>query len=896
MDAARLQKIRQLMQAAGTLDPTERPAYLREQCGDDTDLIEEVENLIARENDTMMATVAPSAGPGDGEKDASLPDSIAGYEILGKLGEGGMGIVYEAEQRNPHRRVALKVIRGGRFVDDVSVKLFEREANTLARLKHPNIGSIYQSGRTDDGQHFFAMELLRGHEIDVFLARRTPGEMRPSEIGIRLNLFRQICNAVNYAHQRGVIHRDLKPSNIIVTDEDAAVSSGTSLGPQVKILDFGLARLVDSDAAGSLVSEVGVIKGTLPYMSPEQARGETDELDLRADVYALGVILFEMLSGAKPYELDKGSILEAIRVISDEQPRSFRGTPWGNTFAGGELETIARKALEKNPDDRYQNATAIAEDIERYQTNQPILARPPSTMYQLQKLVARNKIPVALAATMLVVLVGFSGLMAVLYQRALLAEKTAAEEAATANQVTDFMEGLFKVSDPGEARGNEVTAREILDKGALEIREKLADQPEVQGRMMGTIGRVYSGLGLYEQSRQLFDDALAVQSGVYDSNAPEIGATHFDRALAHQHLTNFEEALEAIDQALATWKDEVDPPSSRVLRARVRRADALSGLGRYEEALPLFQETLPMIAAVSGGEETPEYVSALHTYGAALDEGRSQQAAYEVYQRCVQLAEAVFPENHHMIASANTNLANIALDLGKFDEARTRLRRAIEIQEVVFSPKHPSVLENKGNLAIQYDQTGESEKALPLFREVLAGWIELYGEDHEMVAQSENNVGYCLWRAGRPAEALTHLQKSFDFRKQKFGEEHLSTALGMYHVAVAHRDLGNYEESEEGLRRVTEIDEKLLGPGHADVGYDYEELAITLRLMGKIEEADELDAKGKRILAAAEAKHLAEQAAKETAADSGDAAGTNDAATTADAVAEADAGVAGSTP
>ncbi|NJN64540.1 MAG: serine/threonine protein kinase [Acidobacteria bacterium] len=327
---------------------------------------------------------------------AAIPDSIGEYRILGKLGEGGMGVVYEAEQRDPRRVVALKVIRGGAFVDDDRVRMFQREVETLARLTHPNIGAIYESGRTEDGQHFFAMELVRGSTLSAHLATRPP-VTAPGELEQRLRLFAKLASAVHHAHQRGVIHRDLKPSNIIVIEDTEARAAGAqsatrTVTPELKILDFGLARITDDDVrAASMITEVGVIKGTLPYMSPEQARGDGDAIDVRTDVYALGIILYEMIAGQRPYDVLKASLIEAVRVICEEPPRSVALSWGGSRRLDPDVETIIGKALEKEPDRRYASAAALADDVSRFLDSEPIQARPPSAAYQVRKFAKRHR-------------------------------------------------------------------------------------------------------------------------------------------------------------------------------------------------------------------------------------------------------------------------------------------------------------------------------------------------------------------------------------------------------------------------------------------------------------------------------------------------------------------------
>ena len=525
------------------------------------------------------ASEATLSAPADGastadRRDHPQPAAITGYRIVRLLGEGGMGVVWEAEQERPRRRVALKVMRRDHVVDDLHSRLFFREAETLARLKHPNIAAIYESGHTDDGHDFFAMELVTGMTLDRWLESR-PAAIGADELKLRLQLFGALCDAVHYAHQRGVIHRDLKPSNIIVAD-DAGSSTGSApsaAGPMVKILDFGLARITDSDVAATLVSEVGVIKGTLQYMSPEQARGDVTAIDVRSDVYALGMILYELLAGKRPYDVSRSALAEAVRVICEDRPRPLRQSWTGSIRLDADLETIIGKALEKEMDRRYDSAAALGDDVARHLSSQPIQARPPSAAYQMRKFASRNRALVGAAVATLAVLV-VGAVVSTTFGLREAAQRREAERArADLEIVTDFQSRMLAEVDPGRM-GRDMVAdlRERIVEAAVDggrdetdaaeagstfdelvlgvnttdaalrivdhqvlrralgtIDTEFADRPEIGLRLRATIGDTYGQLGLLAE-------AEAQERLVYEGLGRLRGPEHPDTLEAGRRL------------------------------------------------------------------------------------------------------------------------------------------------------------------------------------------------------------------------------------------------------------------------------------------------------------------------------------------------------------------------
>jgi serine/threonine protein kinase len=781
-------RIASLLEQALEMPPRERGRFLDRECGGDRDLRATLEDLLRADTeagtflDVPVDLSAVGFGPGE-DAAAAVADAgnmtgavIGSYKVVREIGRGGMGVVYEAEQQRPRRFVALKVILGGRYVDAATVRMFQREADSLARLKHPSIAAIYESGSTAEGQHFFAMELVQGRTLSACFDGRGAAASR-SEVRDRLELFRQIASAVAYAHQRGVIHRDLKPSNILVVEAGAEAPAG------IKILDFGLARIADpgSDAAATGTIRGG-IHGTLPYMSPEQVRGRSDEVDVRTDVYALGVILYRLLSGRLPLDLEGADVTEAARIICEQAPRSLGDGVQGRLRFDRDLEVIVLKALEKDPARRYQTAAALVEDVGRYLSGQPILARPPSAAYQMRKLVARHRTAFSAAAAALLALVGVAILTTVQARRIATERDRANREAKTAIRVSSFLTDLFKVSDPDEAKGNSIKAREILDKGVDRIGKELADEPLVQAGLMLTMGNVYLDLGLYKEAEPLLEKSLSMRR----------------RLLGEESL----DTLASMD-GLATLyvKQGRTAEAETLFKQTLERRIRLQGEGNPETLV-----TMEGLAAVYQREETSEKGGSVRKARYADEEA--------MRRRVLELRRRLDGEDDPATLRSASDLSRCLRLQRKYADAEAIIRPTLERQRRALGDDHPDTIGSMLELADTLGPEGRRDEAERLLREALDHMRRVFGVEHPKTLTAMNDLAYLFLQEKRFAEAEVLDREILAVRRRVLRDDHPDTLSSLGALADDVSYQRRYAEAETLLLEKLGRERRLLGEDH----------------------------------------------------------------------------------
>ncbi|HZM71141.1 MAG TPA: serine/threonine-protein kinase [Candidatus Cryosericum sp.] len=825
-DSGRWARIAPILEQALDLGPRERAALLDHACAGDPALRAEIEALLRADAEAGSFLDAPvdlsglpaapdaaAAGPGAGAGVAMAGRTIGPYRVVREIGRGGMGVVYEAEQQRPRRTVALKVILGGRHVDPIAVRMFQRESDSLARLKHPSIAAVYESGSTEDGEHYFAMELVQGRTLSRYLEEEGPPETREA-LRRRLALFRKIAAAVAYAHQRGVIHRDLKPSNIIVQPEPEP-RTGTGPGssgsldtadaaPDVKILDFGLARIADPDAGpATAVTALGSIRGTLPYMSPEQVRGRRDEIDVRTDVYSLGVLLYRMLTGVLPYDVAGADLPAAARIICEQAPRPLRAAAGGRLRFDHDLAVIARKALEKDPGHRYQSVAAFDEDLGRYVVGQPILARPPSAAYQFRLLVLRHKVPFAAAGIILILLVGFAAFAAVQARRIADERDRANREATTARRVSDFMSGLFQMSHPNAAKGREIKVRDLLDEGTARIEKELADEPEVRARLMHTMGSAYLGLGFHAEAARLIQESYEARRRLLGEDNRETLDAMDDLALIRIHRRQFAES-EALYQREYEIRRRVDGEDSPAT------LNPLEGLawcyrvqGRFAEEQAIRLRVLEGRRRALGDDDRGTLMAMKALAGSYSIAGRPADAEPLLRQALAGLRR-LLGEDHLSTLGVMLELANVCTKEKRYAEAEALFHDGLARMRAVLGEDHPLTLNATNDYAMLFEAQGRHAEAESILRDLLARRHRVAGDDNPETVSAMSNLARVDVALGRYAEAGALQRQALERSRRLLGEKDSDTLGILYDLGCTAALRGDRREALSWLAQAVD--------------------------------------------------------------------------------------------
>ena len=800
--------------------------------------------------------IVPAANPGGAGPRPSDPIGagrrIGPYLLKRPIGEGGMGLVWEADQQEPiRRRVALKMVKRGMDTDEFIAR-FTSERQALAMMNHPAIAKVLDAGATEEGRPYFVMEFVEGVPLNEYC------DGARLDLRRRLELFIHICEGVQHAHQKAIIHRDLKPSNVLVT-----VTDGQALP---KIIDFGVAKALDAEQFDDLLTTgAGQLVGTPEYMSPEQTGLSDAGIDTRTDVYALGVLLYELLVGQRPFrreDLARMDILEVLRVIREVEPArpSGRLVQMGRQsdadlqaaalargaepaalvrMVRGELDWITMRALEKDRDRRYASAADLALDVRRHLDDEPVSVGPPSRRYRLRKFVRRHRTGVAAGAFVaLAVLLGIAGTTGGMI-RAVRAEKHALQEADNARQVSSFLVGMFEAADPEHARSATITAREILEAGSERIGSELQGQPQTQARLHGTIGSVYRKMGLYDEAEPELLRAAELRRTTVGVPPADVAASLGDLAGLYLAQARYAEAETTLNRAVPLLDKANREGRLQLAGSLTDLASVYRRQGRYDEAGPLYRQGLDIRLAELGSSHTD--VAASYNSLGLLCWNRGRFAESEqYYKQALAIWEQVHGPEHALVAKGLNNLGLLYHHQKRYAEAQAMYARTVRIYEKVLGPEHPNTATALNNLALVFHEQKMLAEAEPLYMRALAIREKALGARHPDVAQTVNNLGNLRRDQKRFAEAHADYERALSIRRAALGESHADVGWTLADMARLLKLQGQLPQAEEQFRKALSLLKLSLGADHPDLAEVLDDYALVARDLGRAADEDSL--------------------------------------------------------
>ena len=789
----------------------------------------------------LAPTIASSASPWTAAPTASEPKSIGPYKFLRRLGEGGMGQVWLAEQTAPvQRQVALKLIRVGRYDEEV-LRRFRSERQSLAMMDHPAIAKVFDAGATPDGQPYFVMEYVPGVPITKYC-----DDMRLS-IRRRLELFIRVCEGVQHAHQKAIIHRDLKPANILVAEVDGK--------PMPRIIDFGLAKAVGPQISDeSMMTHDGNWVGTPGYMSPEQADSSAD-VDTRTDVYSLGVVLYVLLTGDRPFDVTQEQPFhEVIRQLLEVDPlkpskkirkqdavtqaklAEERQNEPGMLVkqVGGDLDCIVLKALEKDRERRYATPLDLAADVDRYLRNVPVLAHPADIAYRGRKYVRRHRVGVSFAVAAFVLLIGFALAQAFELRKI-------RQQRDRGDRITQFMTGIFKVPNPSEARGSTVTAREILDKASQQIGNNLNKDPELQAQLMETMAQTYTGLGLYGRSLDLTEHALAIQKSMFGERNRETLASESYLAQILRAQGHLSEAEKLLQTTIQTQREVLGPNDPDTLVSMDRLGYVYTNEARHADAENLFRQTLNAERKVLGPDD-PQTLSTLNELAEILTPQGRYAEANQIYGELIAAQKRTLGLDHPATLLSMSHAAENLEEEGRFPEAEKLYSDVIAAQRRVLGPEHPQTLRAMTMLALTMAKEGRYSEADKLQNQVIEIKARVLGPTHTSTLQSMEMEALGLSREGRYADSEKLFRVVIDTAEKT--SQPATVAEAWYNFACAEAARGRTDEAFAYLNHA--IENGLISPGEVSADPELKSLHGDPRFDALVAEARATDSARKK--------------------------------------------------